>query len=240
MVNTTGVYLERQGRHMKIIINYTYEKHIHIEKIILGCWDVNDNKQREQCNSSQCISSPQSSPHPRVKFCCCSTDLCNENITMAYVDSGSAESVIQTSASTPPYVETISLWEVSAFYAFFVILGIVIFFSMTYIWCTQSSKQMPELSPLAPSGPGYSSNSYNVDNLNVVAIIGQGRYGSVWKGIVNEQSVAVKIFSYQNKQYFYNEKDIYSLPFMDNPSLLTYFGNINTNATNQIFFLHFS
>jgi bone morphogenetic protein receptor type-2 len=51
------------------------------------------------------------------------------------------------------------------------------------------------------------------------------RYGIVWKGMVNEQPVAVKIFSANKKQYFLNEKDIYTQPFMDScPALLTYFG----------------
>lgn len=42
--------------------------------------------------------------------------------------------------------------------------------------------------------------------------------------MVNEQPVAVKIFSSHQKQYFQNERDIYTLPMMDSPSLLTYFG----------------
>lgn len=225
-VNSSGTYLEKQG---KFTFKYsplllTYKRFFPVFSHS-GCWFPSSDKDREACNNSQCISSPLSSPRAIHKFCCCNTDLCNENFTLAFVDPGTAESVIQSSASQPPYIETISLWEVPAFYAFFVVTGIVIFFGMTYIWCLQSPKPMPELSPLAPSGPLYSSNSYNVDNLNVVAMVGQGRFGTVWKGIVNEQPVAVKIYTAHNRQYFYNERDIYSLPFMDNPGLLMYFGS---------------
>uniref|UniRef100_A0A182T151 receptor protein serine/threonine kinase n=1 Tax=Anopheles maculatus TaxID=74869 RepID=A0A182T151_9DIPT len=78
---------------------------------------------------------------------------------------------------------------------------------------------------MEPSGPGYSSNLYNVDNLKLVSMIGQGKYGTVWKGIVNEQPVAVKIFAAQHRQYFLNERDIYTVPLMESPSLLTYFVN---------------
>lgn len=54
------------------------------------------------------------------------------------------------------------------------------------------------------------------------------RYGIVWKGLVNEQPVAVKIFSAIKKQYFLTEKDIYNQPFMDScPALLTYFGTFS-------------
>lgn len=92
--------------------------------------------------------------------------------------------------------------------------------------CHTTPKSEPELAPLAPSGggPGYSSNMYNVDNLKLIAMIGQGKYGTVWKGMVNEQAVAVKIFPSQHKQYFQNERNIYSLPLMQTASILQYFG----------------
>lgn len=63
-----------------------------------------------------------------------------------------------------------------------------------------------------------------MDNLKLCAMIGQGRYGTVWKGMINEQPVAVKIFPGPHKQYFINEKNIYSLQLMDSPSLLEYYG----------------
>lgn len=49
--------------------------------------------------------------------------------------------------------------------------------------------------------------------------------------MVNEQPVAVKIFSANKKQYFLNERDIYTHPFMDScPALLTYFGELKLYA----------
>lgn len=60
----------------------------------------------------------------------------------------------------------------------------------------------------------------------MIILLGQGRCGAVWKGFVGDQQVAVKIFPAHNKNYFYSELDIYSLPFMTHPSLLTYFGEL--------------
>lgn len=57
-----------------------------------------------------------------------------------------------------------------------------------------------------------------------VLITGQGHYGTVWRGTVNDQEVAIKIFPSHYRQYYHNERDIYSLPFMDCPALLTYYG----------------
>lgn len=104
------------------------------------------------------------------------------------------------------------------------ITGIIIVSILIFILCRFSGKLEPESAPLSPSGPGYSSNLNNVDNLKLCAMIGQGKYGTVWKGMINEQPVAVKIFPSQYKQYFLNERDIYTTPLMDSPSLLQYFG----------------
>lgn len=53
----------------------------------------------------------------------------------------------------------------------------------------------------------------------------RGRFGTVWQGSMGEQDVAVKIFSSHHHGYFQNEKDTYSLPFMEHSSLLHYYGN---------------
>ncbi len=55
----------------------------------------------------------------------------------------------------------------------------------------------------------------DLDDLKLIELIGRGRYGSVWKGTLNEQTVAVKIFAPQYRQYYLNERDIYMLPFME-------------------------
>lgn len=53
---------------------------------------------------------------------------------------------------------------------------------------------------------------------------GQGRYGSVWQGSMGDQDVAVKIYPSHYRNYFQNERDTYCLPFMEHPSLLSYYG----------------
>lgn len=48
-------------------------------------------------------------------------------------------------------------------------------------------------------------------------LIGRGRYGSVYRGSLDEHSVAVKVFSSCNRQPFVNERSIYRLlPDHDN------------------------
>lgn len=46
----------------------------------------------------------------------------------------------------------------------------------------------------------------------------------MWKGTLYDRDVAVKVFSSHNKQYYMNERDIYSLPHIEHDSLLQYLG----------------
>ncbi|GFG31184.1 hypothetical protein Cfor_12775 [Coptotermes formosanus] len=77
------------------------------------------------------------------------------------------------------------------------------------------------------------SGTYALEHLKLSVVVGQGRFGSVWKGTVSDQEVAVKIFPSHYRNYFYNERDIYCLPFMDSPSLLTYFGYLERESVDN-------
>jgi len=103
-------------------------------------------------------------------------------------------------------------------------LTIGIFLAVQYCR-TAKEKPEPEESPLAPSGPGYSSNLRNVDNMNLIGMLGSGKYGTVMKGLLHDQEVAVKIYPEEHHQYYVNERNIYALPLMECPALLSYFGN---------------
>lgn len=124
----------------------------------------------------------------------------------------------------------ISVWTNSLTWICVSLIVLIISVIVFAYFCRTTLKAEPELSPLSPSGPGYSSNLHNVDNLKLCAMIGQGKYGTVWKGMINETPVAVKIFPSHHKQYFINEKNIYSVSLMDCPSLLEYYGKLNYDS----------
>jgi len=67
--------------------------------------------------------------------------------------------------------ENPAVWVSFASTGIMLIIIAVVFF----ISCRVKTKAEPESSPLAPSGPGYSSNLYNVDNLKPISIIGEGK-----------------------------------------------------------------
>uniref|UniRef100_A0A8D8E6I4 Serine/threonine-protein kinase receptor n=1 Tax=Culex pipiens TaxID=7175 RepID=A0A8D8E6I4_CULPI len=194
--------------------------------VVQGCWELSDKK--ETCNSNECVS------HQETKsghyFCCCAGDLCNGNFSYSanplLVDGGppGLSGNGGLGSEFAPYAPYTSIWTSPTVYICFAMVAIILMLIIGFLTCRTSTKAVSELAPLAPSGPGYSSNLYNVDNLKLVSMIGQGKYGTVWKGVVNEQHVAVKIFTAQHRQYFLNEKDVYTVPLMESPALLTYFG----------------
>jgi len=57
---------------------------------------------------------------------------------------------------------------------------------------------------------------------------GRGRYGTVWKASLDEVvggHVAVKVFNPSTRNFFNNERDIYSLPFMDHANIVGFVGH---------------
>ena len=58
----------------------------------------------------------------------------------------------------------------------------------------------------------------------MLEIKARGRFGAVWKGHLGEDQVAVKIFPLQDKQSWFAEQEIYSLPQMSHENVLKFIG----------------
>uniref|UniRef100_A0A182PHF9 Serine/threonine-protein kinase receptor n=1 Tax=Anopheles epiroticus TaxID=199890 RepID=A0A182PHF9_9DIPT len=192
--------------------------------VVQGCWGSTDDQ--ESCSSTECVSTTETPT--KHFFCCCSGDNCNGNFS--YLPPPTAAdglSARDENENITPFAPYTSIWSSPTVYICIALVAIMMLGIVGFLSCRQLPKKgvAELLEHMEPSGPGYSSNLYNVDNLKLVSMIGQGKYGTVWKGIVNEQPVAVKIFAAQHRQYFLNERDIYTVPLMESPSLLTYFGS---------------
>lgn len=133
-----------------------------------GCWDSSDSK--ATCNQKMCAGELSTGS---LFFCCCSGDLCNSNLTNPERIVAPPESVI-SSGNIPKFEEKYVLQSPMVWISFFMVIGVLAAL-IGLATCHSKPKAEPESAPLAPSGPGYSSNSYNVDNLKLVSMIGRGK-----------------------------------------------------------------
>uniref|UniRef100_A0A1B6E1Y6 receptor protein serine/threonine kinase n=1 Tax=Clastoptera arizonana TaxID=38151 RepID=A0A1B6E1Y6_9HEMI len=191
-----------------------------------GCWESSG---KEDCMTEMCKNNRK--PHTTLnntKFCCCSEDMCNSNFT----DDGWEEEPNLTVkvAQFPSFAER-SVHQATMLIlttCFFTLLVVVVILIGLYRqWHEMCSPIKPLLSDsvhLLEGGHQF-NKGYSIEQLKLSAMVGQGRYGSVWKGSVNDLEVAIKIFPSHYRQYYYNERDIYLLPFMDNSALLKYYGS---------------
>uniref|UniRef100_A0A1I8NWV1 receptor protein serine/threonine kinase n=1 Tax=Stomoxys calcitrans TaxID=35570 RepID=A0A1I8NWV1_STOCA len=188
-----------------------------------GCWKES-TEGNGTCNNAECVSSSPTSRNNSLYYCCCSGNACNRNVTVLEPSFLELSKSIYSESNHSVANETIH-WSTASLWLCVLPTCLVITLLSTFIYCRSTrEKPVPEEAPLAPSGPGYSSNLRNVDNLNLICMLDSGKYGTVMKGLLHDQEVAVKIFPEAHQQYFINERNIYSLPLMDCPALLTYFG----------------
>ncbi|KAG0710835.1 Bone morphogenetic protein receptor type-2 [Chionoecetes opilio] len=69
------------------------------------------------------------------------------------------------------------------------------------------------------------SSCIDLESVKILETIGQGRFGTAYRAIVDEEEVAVKMFPQHHKSSYTNEKYIYSLPLMEHSNLLSYLGS---------------
>lgn len=189
----------------------------------LGCWDVSGKP--NECDRSECLADKKPPKAlNNTKFCCCSESKCNTNFTDAYVP---VEDDEETTLSPTQYGLTsqdsfiLKIWfSVSIFAAFVLIVSFVFY----YCWqCKPNKKNDVETGNSLHHHQIQTPAEYSLDKLKLLNVIGRGRYGSVWRGIVDDQYVAVKVFPAHHRNYFLNEHEIYKVSG-ENAALLKCYG----------------
>lgn len=133
-----------------------------------GCWE-----HAHDCNQAACMAVKNDSK-PFI-FCCCNADYCNDNLNQTTPKTSPV--IVSRDVNGRNFHGKIQLGN-SAMYISFVSTGIMlIIIGIVFFISCRSNKPKPlrESSPFATSGPGYSSNLYNVDNLKPISIIGEGK-----------------------------------------------------------------
>ncbi|KAI1289772.1 Bone morphogenetic protein receptor type-2 [Halotydeus destructor] len=185
-----------------------------------GCWE--SSSQSDCPETESCLSRRR--PANGTRFCCCQDSMCNLNFTDNYnpandtqYDLALRRRAITAVRESPTSLVAITIWTI--FGVLFIML-----ITVALMTCKSHNEKNLLSSPDSNESHGSRSPLFDLDTLKVEDIIGQGRYGAVFKGALDCETVAVKVFSEHNKPYFVNERDIYMLPFMEHTGIPSFFG----------------
>ncbi|KAK9537175.1 hypothetical protein VZT92_004811 [Zoarces viviparus] len=185
---------------------------IHLVK--QGCWTHTGNEQ--ECHSDRCLvtTTPSQIQNGSYRFCCCSRDLCNANFTEAPPTADTpalrpmksdGQDDRQTDHQPLRREETALIALVTVAIAAVIIVAWFLGYRM------MKGKQKHGLSALDVMEAANTDAAVDLDDLKLLELIGRGRYGSVFRGCLNEHCVAVKLFSSSNRLNFSNERSVYRL-----------------------------
>ncbi|XP_076065668.1 uncharacterized protein LOC143039461 isoform X2 [Oratosquilla oratoria] len=179
-----------------------------------GCWQ---NSNVKQCSNTACMASSLWTK-TMMYFCCCEGSFCNLNFSVGPEI---------TTVATPTFGEeqNTHLYESKLASVLTIVGGLVFVVLVSLLVCMARCWAKTKPLPDAPIPENiHGSSCIDMEAVKLLEIIGRGRYGVVYRAMVNNEQVAVKLFQQHHYQSYVNEKYIYTLPHMDHPNLLSYFG----------------
>ncbi|KAM8749003.1 bone morphogenetic protein receptor type-2-like [Acanthopagrus schlegelii] len=188
---------------------------IHLVK--QGCWISIGNEQ--ECHGDRCLvtTTPSQIQNGSYRYCCCNRDLCNANFTEAPPTADTPALRLmkpdgwddrQTAHQPLRREESALIALVTVAIAAIVIIALFLGYRM------MRGKKKHSLSALDVMEAANTDAAVDLDNLKLLELIGRGRYGTVFRGSLNERCMAVKLFSSANRQNYANERSIYCLPLL--------------------------
>ncbi|XP_035994556.1 bone morphogenetic protein receptor type-2 [Fundulus heteroclitus] len=182
-----------------------------------GCWMHVGNHQ--ECYGDRCIlvtATPSQMQKASYRFCCCSHDLCNTNYTEAppTADTPALRPMRRDDLSLSHTDRQLTVKETALVALVTVAIAALLIMAMFLGYRMMKRKQKHGLSAVNMMEAANSESVVDLDNLKLLELIGRGRYGSVFRGSLNERCVAVKVFSSANRPNFSNERFIYRLPLL--------------------------
>lgn len=178
-----------------------------------GCWSYIGDPQ--DCHHEECVvtTNPPLIQNGTYRFCCCSADMCNVNFTENFTPPDPPD----TTPITRPGWEHREMTVIIALASVSVLAVLIAVFFFIYRIFGEDRKQ--GLHSMNMMEAATSEPSLDLDNLKLLELIGRGRYGSVYKGSLDERPVAVKVFSFNNRQNFINERSIYRTPLLEHDNI---------------------
>lgn len=108
-------------------------------------------------------------------------------------------------------------------YTLLPLVGLALLISVVF-WLYRRHKlqyQMP-LPTHDPCPPSPMPHCEALQSLKLVEVKARGRYGAVWKAMLGEGYVAVKVFPLQDKASWFREQEVYRMPQMQHDNVLPF------------------
>lgn len=198
--------------------NITIKRRPKVEIHMAGCIPDSGSNNHNCKNQTSCLSVSPMQKH-RHLTCCCDFDNCNKQFSWEPQEEKPTPlpPVAAPATSTTPYLLIYCLVPI--------LILAVIGGAGCYVYRQRKNPQFNALStlgddlPLSPPTPSLTKT-----NIELLEIKARGRFGAVWKGQLGNEMVAVKIFPLQDKQSWYAEQEIYSLPQLSHENILKFIG----------------
>uniref|UniRef100_A0A8C7N1I9 receptor protein serine/threonine kinase n=1 Tax=Oncorhynchus kisutch TaxID=8019 RepID=A0A8C7N1I9_ONCKI len=206
----------------------TRDGEIHLVK--QGCWTHIGDQQ--ECHDDRCVvtTTPSQIQNGTYRFCCCSTNMCNVNFTEDFPPPSPTSAQLYPRPLYREETIVIALASVSIV----AVLIVALFFGYRML----SGDRKQGLHNMDMMEAAASEPSLDLDSLKLLELIGRGRYGSVYKGSLDERTVAVKMFTYQNRQNFVNERAIYRVPLLEHDNIARFIvGDERLTADGRVEYL---
>ncbi|XP_016342174.1 bone morphogenetic protein receptor type-2-like isoform X2 [Sinocyclocheilus anshuiensis] len=168
-----------------------------------GCW-TNVGEYQECYDRCVVTSPPSMAKNGTLRFCCCKKDMCNLNFTEDFPSP--PPTTVQPLHSRHLYREEAIVAALAT--VFMVAVLVILLFSGYRMLRGRGKHSLHTLDILETA---LSPPSLDLDNLVLLELTGRGRYGTVYRGSLEDRSVAVKVFVSANRQQFTNERMIYRL-----------------------------
>lgn len=190
-------------------------RHIVISK---DCFSISLENHHKYC-LKDCIQNPEYDAFRNRNvsgFCCCSHDLCNRNFTAVDYEEYESTVVGATSQGIDEQESNKTVIIAVALVIFVVLLG-----AMAMVWYLYKIRWNKEntFSNTAIEEKEHLNLMFDLSGLEIEEMVGQGRYGCVWRGYFDGNVVAVKIFPPEHRHTWKSETEFFE-SHLSHPSIL--------------------